>query len=115
MIMNHEVYMGEVLLDTIKNELGEGEFVWYKDEMTRLSNETYRKKVYYLTKHFLFETKTTANSFSVKKISIIGDDLFTEKVILHISDNEDDCLYITRPNERDGGDIKGYNELTKQL
>ena len=29
MIMNHEIYMGAVILETIKNELGEDGFTWY--------------------------------------------------------------------------------------
>lgn len=128
MIMNHEVYMGEILLETIKNELGGGDFVWYKAEMIYIPiDETYKERIFYLTEHNLIETRTTAKEFTIKKyskdaiikvgkeFSIIEKNLTLEKVTIHFGDNEDDYLYLTRPKEIDGGDIKGYNELTKRL
>lgn len=101
MIDVHEIYMGQIILETIKNELGDSKIAWYRDEKVELASGNFREKVYYLTNRHLIETLTFATSLSIKKFNLITikkvekelkikeNNLILENVKIYFSDNSD--------------------------
>lgn len=129
MIMNHQIYMGEVILDTIKDELGEDKIIWYKDEQIRLGDNTCREIDYFLTANYLIEAMITANKLTIKKYNrsairrvdkefdIKENNIILKNVkITFTNDSEnEEYLFLARPSEMDSGDPKGFEKLSKCL
>lgn len=128
MIMNHQIYMGEVILDTIKDELGEDKIIWYKEEQTRLADNTYREIDYFLTANYIIQARITADKLFLKKYNrsaikridkefdIKGDNVILRNIKIYLANDQDEeRLFLGRPNGIDSGDPKGFDEFAKNL
>lgn len=126
--MNHQIYMGKVILDTIENELGEDKIIWYKEEQIRLADNTYREIDYFLTANYIIQARIKAdklflekyNRSAIKRIDkefdIKGDNVILRNVKIYFGNEEDEeLLFLRRPNEMDSGDPKGFDEFAKNL
>ncbi len=125
MIMNHEIYMGAVILETIKNELAGDGFTWYKENKTQLADRTFRETDYFLTANYLIQAKVTGEKLLLQKydrntiervekeFDIKPNNVILKKVIIFFKN--DDSLFLKRPSEQDNGQPKKFEEFAKQL
>jgi hypothetical protein len=125
MVKEHEIYMGNITLETIKNEIGDSEFTWYKANMVELACGTYRETSYYLSSRYLIEAITSAVSLTIRKFdrskikrvekayNIKQYNIELDKITIYFKD--DDSIYFKRPNQCDYKDIREFEKFFKQI
>jgi|GEM_PF-6623844 len=128
MIMNHQIYMEEIVLDTIKDELGEDKIIWYKEEQTRLVGNTYKETDYFLTDNYIIQAKIMADKLFLKKYNrsaikrvekefdIKGNNVILKNVEIYFAnDKDEERLFLGRPNESNNGEPKEFEKFAKNL
>lgn len=128
MIMGHEIYLGEIIFNTVKNELVDDDFVWFKQERKKLEDETFRETNFFLTKQHLIKVEIVANRFTIQKIDrneikkvkkefIIENyrKIKLNKAIIYYKDQNEDDLYLIRPNEDNPENVRRFEEFVKLL
>lgn len=128
MIMGHEIYLGEIIFNTVKNELVDDDFVWFKQERKKLEDETFRETNFFLTKQHLIKVEIVADGFTTQKIDrneikkvkkefIIENyrKIKLNKAIIYYKDQNEDDLYLIRPNEDNPENVRRFEEFVKLL
>lgn len=125
MIKDHEIFMGHLTLEEIKNELGQDEFTWYKEYMIEISNGKYKETSYFLTNRYLIEVKIEADSLIIRKFDIRTIDkidkefkirfnnIILNNVTLYFKNGKN--LVLKRPDEKENGHPKSFEKFVKLL